>query len=147
MKTKSFVLKPFCYGLAVEKYQNGLFLSFVDPCLSEEEKSSLSFSQEWDLPTQERRKKKNAPTQKLSKNSWRRSQKIIKNDKEEKRIYKVLLREAKSSNLNLTPHTTVFHQFPYTLIFGRWLFLEIELALKIRSFKDQLIKFDVFLYL
>jgi hypothetical protein len=46
MKTKSFVLKPFCYGLAVEKYQNGLFLSFVDPCLSEEEKSSLSFSQE-----------------------------------------------------------------------------------------------------
>merc|ERR1711988_2043803 len=36
-KKKSFVLKPFCYGLAVEKYQNGLFLSFVDPCLSEEE--------------------------------------------------------------------------------------------------------------
>jgi hypothetical protein len=87
MKTKSFVLKPFCYGLAVEKYQNGLFLSFVDPCLSEEEKSSLSFSQEWDLPTQERRKKKNAPTQKieqkfmatLSKNNqkWQRRKKNL----------------------------------------------------------------------
>jgi hypothetical protein len=140
MKTKSFVLKPFCYGLAVEKYQNGLFLSFVDPCLSEEEKSSLSFSQEWDLPTQERRKKKNAPTQKLSKNSWRRSQKIIKNDKEEKRIYKVLLREAKSSNLNLTPHTTVFHQFPYYS--HLWTMSRVpgnRTGIEIRSFKDQLI--------
>ena len=29
--------------------------------------------------------------------------------------HKVLLREAKQSNLNLTPHTTVFHKFPHTL--------------------------------
>jgi hypothetical protein len=92
------------------------------------------------LPTQERRKKKNAPTQNLSKNSWRRSQKIIKNDKEEKRIYKVLLREAKSSNLNLTPHTTVFHQFPYYS--HLWTMSRVpgnRTGIEIRSFKDQLI--------
>lgn len=131
MKTKSFVLKPFCYGLAVEKYQNGLFLSFVDPCLSEEEKSSLSFSQEWDLPTQERRKKKNAPTQKLSKNSWRRSQKIIKNDKEEKEFIKYYWE--KQNQAIWISHLTQqsFINSPTTLIYGRWVeFLEIELALK-----------------
>ena len=50
-----------------------------------------------------------------------------KDDKQEiKRIYKVLLREAKSSNLNLTPHTTVFHQFPIEAMIGPG----TELALK-----------------
>lgn len=141
MKTTSFVLKPFCYGLAVEKYQNGLFFVFRWP-LSFRRRKIKSFI----LPgmrfakTQERRKKKNAPTQKLSKNSWRRSQKIIKNDKEEKRIYKVLLREAKSSNLNLTPHTTVFHQFPYYS--HLWTMSRVpgnRTGIEIRSFKDQLI--------
>ena len=57
-KTKSF-LKPFCYGYGSGNVTE--FLSFVTPGLSPL-KSSLSFSQEWDLPTQERRKKKNAPT-------------------------------------------------------------------------------------
>ena len=140
MKTKSFVLKPFCYGLAVEKYQNGLFLSFVDPCLSEEEKSSLSFSQEWDLPTQERRKKKNAPTQKIEQKFMATLSKNNQKWQRRKRIYKVLLREAKSSNLNLTPHTTVFHQFPYYS--HLWTMSRVpgnRTGIEIRSFKDQLI--------
>lgn len=84
--------------------------------------------------------RKMLPHKKLSKNSWRRSQKIIKNDKEEKRIYKVLLREAKSSNLNLTPHTTVFHQFPYYS--HLWTMSRVpgnRTGIEIRSFKDQLI--------
>ena len=57
-----------------------------------------------------------------------------------KRIYKVLLREAKSSNLNLTPHTTVFHQFPYYS--HLWTMSRVpgnRTGIEIRSFKDQLI--------
>ena len=64
-----------------------------------------------------------------------------KDDKQEiKRIYKVLLREAKSSNLNLTPHTTVFHQFPYYS--HLWTMSRVpgnRTGIEIRSFKDQLI--------
>jgi len=62
-----------------------------------------------------------------------------KDDKQEiKRIYKVLLREAKSSNLNLTPHTTVFHQFPYYS--HLWTMSQVpgnRTGIEIRSFKDQ----------
>ena len=58
-----------------------------------------------------------------------------------RRIYKVLLREAaKSSNLNLTPHTTVFHQFPYYS--HLWTMSRVpgnRTGIEIRSFKDQLI--------
>jgi len=135
----SLSLRLFCYGLG--SGQKAEKESFVFKSLSEEI-PSLSGPGIMIIPRKEHTEK--CSPRKLSKNSWRRSQ---KETEEYIKYYWEKLLLQNRSNLNLTPHTTVFHQFPYTLIFGRWLFLEIELALKIRSFKDQLIKFDVFLYL